>query len=201
MIFIYNENYLPHAEKALASLFDIGLGLMPVNEFTQAFLKSHVATAWENGNPNYLAGKSGTEMMEEITHNPMNDIQYSFDRSAAYWCGYVYCHAQWSLGCSFQRLLTAMPIEELLQLYPALHEADVTKSIDLIRKRFYPEHNLKTWRNKRNLSQSELSRISGVNLRTIQAYEQGHAEIRKAQYVTLVCLARALTCEVSDLVA
>lgn len=201
MIHAYNENYLSRAGKTMGALFDSGLMSMSAADFSTLFLHSRTAQAWEKGNPTYLAGKSGDELLEEITGQEAQERTHSYDRSAAYWCGYVYCYAQWYFGCSFDRLLSVISVDELLQLYPALHEADISKVLSMIHHRLYPESALKTWRQKRQLSQSQLARISGVNLRSIKAYEQGDLDIGKAQYETLASLASTLSCEVRDIIS
>lgn len=61
------------------------------------------------------------------------------------------------------------------------------------------EPKLKTIRENRGLSQSELSMQSGVNLRSIQMYEQKVNDIDKAQGHTLYKLSRVLGCNVEDL--
>ena len=59
--------------------------------------------------------------------------------------------------------------------------------------------NLKRIRESKNTSQSKLSDVSGVNLRTLQYYEQGYKDINKAQAITLYKLAQALECTIEDL--
>lgn len=59
--------------------------------------------------------------------------------------------------------------------------------------------NLKTIREDKGLSQSQLSELSGVNNRMIQHYEQGVKDINKAQGLTLQALAIALDCKIEDL--
>jgi transcriptional regulator with XRE-family HTH domain len=59
--------------------------------------------------------------------------------------------------------------------------------------------NLKELRTNRNLSQSKLSELSGVNARMIQYYEQGVKDINKAQGLTLQALAQALECKIEDI--
>ena len=49
------------------------------------------------------------------------------------------------------------------------------------------------------LSQSKLADEAGVSLRSIQMYEQRNKDINKAQALTVVKIARALGCEVEDL--
>ncbi|MBQ2578202.1 MAG: helix-turn-helix transcriptional regulator [Lachnospiraceae bacterium] len=49
------------------------------------------------------------------------------------------------------------------------------------------------------MSQRELAETSGVNIRTIQQYETGAKDINKASVQNVVAMARALHCDVEDL--
>ena len=60
--------------------------------------------------------------------------------------------------------------------------------------------NLKRIRQSLGMSQNQLSEISGVNVRMIQHYEQGFKDINKAQGITLYKLARALNCQIENLI-
>lgn len=201
MIHAYSELYLTGACRIMAALFDSALGTMTPSEFAGLFLDSTVAVSWEAGNPKYIAGKSGEEILEEITGRNLVVSTQPKDRSASYWCGHVYAYAQWYFGCRFAELFSAIPIEELLPLYTPLHEADISKTMNTFRRRLFPQPALKTWREKRNLSQSQLARISSVSLRSIKAYEQGDLDISKAGYETLWNLSRSLCCEVRELIS
>ena len=53
---------------------------------------------------------------------------------------------------------------------------------------------------KRGLSQAKLSEKSGVNLRSLQNYEQGHRKIETANLFTICRLAQALECSISDII-
>lgn len=59
---------------------------------------------------------------------------------------------------------------------------------------------LKKIREKKGLSQSQLARASGVNVRMIQHYEQGFKDIKKAQVMTVIALADALEVDVKDII-
>jgi transcriptional regulator with XRE-family HTH domain len=59
--------------------------------------------------------------------------------------------------------------------------------------------NLKNIRTQRGISQSKLSELSGISVRVIQSYEQGHRDINLANGVTLYKLAQALECSMEDL--
>lgn len=58
---------------------------------------------------------------------------------------------------------------------------------------------LKEYRIKRELSQSELSKLTGVNLRMIQFYETGFKNINHAHAETIFHLSKALSCNMEDL--
>lgn len=59
---------------------------------------------------------------------------------------------------------------------------------------------LKFAREQKGLTQAELAEKSGVNLRSIQNYEQGFKDINKAQVVTVLQLAEALECDVYEII-
>lgn len=58
---------------------------------------------------------------------------------------------------------------------------------------------LKTKREEKGLSQSQLSKASGISIRVIQNYESGHRSINKAQALIVWKLAEALECKVGDI--
>lgn len=59
---------------------------------------------------------------------------------------------------------------------------------------------LKFMRTDKGMSQSQLAEASGVNVRLIQAYEQGYKDINKAQVVTVLQLSEALDCDVYEII-
>lgn len=58
---------------------------------------------------------------------------------------------------------------------------------------------LQTIRKSSGLSQSQLADLSGVNLRSLQYYEQGAKDLNKAAAETVFALARALGCTMEAL--
>lgn len=59
--------------------------------------------------------------------------------------------------------------------------------------------NLKAVRESAGLSQSQLSKKSGVNVRTLQSYERGAKNIDGAKLETLLDLSAALECKIPDI--
>lgn len=59
--------------------------------------------------------------------------------------------------------------------------------------------NLQEYRKMRKISQSELAKQTGVNVRTLQDYEQGRKDINQAAAITVYKLSEALGCSVWEL--
>ena len=88
-------------------------------------------------------------------------------------------------------------------MYHILHEADITKVVEIIDERtkeFFPETNLKRLRKIYGCTQSELSKISGASLRSIQMYEQRNKDINKASLETVYRISKAIGCTIEDLI-
>lgn len=77
---------------------------------------------------------------------------------------------------------------------------DIMKAVNLIKNHLPLEPTFKLLRKKRQLSQDELSKISGGTLRIIRAYEQRKLDISKVQGETLYNLARTFDCSMEDLI-
>lgn len=50
------------------------------------------------------------------------------------------------------------------------------------------------------LSQRQLAEKAGISVRTLQHYEIGDKDIRKAAVVTVLALANALDCDINDII-
>lgn len=59
---------------------------------------------------------------------------------------------------------------------------------------------LKHYRDKTQLSQSQLAEKAGISVRTLQDYEQGRKPLEGARAITVLTLARILGCTVEDLI-
>lgn len=59
--------------------------------------------------------------------------------------------------------------------------------------------NLKEMREAKGFSQNQLATKTGLNVRTLQAYERGGNDINGAKLKTLAVLALNLGCKISDI--
>ena len=55
-------------------------------------------------------------------------------------------------------------------------------------------------RQEAKLSQSQLAKKSGISLRTLQHYEIGDKDIRKAAVEKVIALADALECDIKEII-
>ena len=194
MIYAYQEMYLSKAQAMLGDAFDYAVNVCNIsgNDFTKLFLASSASERMENGEISYIAGKSGGEI-EPCVH---------FERTKEYWIGWAIAYYQWYSDRKYSEILKAVPYENLEKMYYTLHEADISKFVDIMDSRmteFFSETNLKRIRMIYGFTQKELANNSGVTLRSIQMYEQGHKNINKASAETLYRLSKILGCTMEDL--
>ncbi len=208
MMHAYNPIYLSKVSRAVGNMLHDAVYVFEINgnDFLQQFIQSGIAEEIENGNPKYIAGKSGLELFLEVMEKttgtvPDTDLIESYDRSDVYWVGWMLTHYQWYSGRSFKTIIDTVSFDDLCSLYGTLHEADIQKSYEVMDAHFADSGSkLKTLRKQCGLTQEELSDASGVALNTIRAYEQKSKDLGKAQLEIVMNLARALKCDVSDLI-
>ena len=174
--------------------------------FLRQFIQSRIAQEIENGNPKYLAGCSGHEMLLEVTERTTGESPEPlhieiFERSSAYWAGWILARYQWYSGKSFKEILDTLSFETLLRLYATLHEEDEQNAYEVFDKwMITKEPALQKVRRRRKMTQEALAEKSGVSVNTIRAYERGSKDIGKAQIDILDKLAKALRCDIKELI-
>ncbi|MGN0534791.1 MAG: helix-turn-helix domain-containing protein [Eubacterium sp.] len=190
----------------LGEMFDFAVNNCKLNgdEYWDMFICSGIAQQFENNNPKFVAGKSG----EEIVHDVLSIVGKSVNetsvlprlgRTPEYWVGWALSQYQYEEKLSYKSIHQIVNFDELINMYKTLHEAPIEKFIEVLNsKKNNCQTNLKLQRERMGLSQSQLADLSGVNVKTIQAYEQRQKEIKSAKYETLQKLSSALGCEISD---
>lgn len=209
MIHAYQEIYLSKAQAVLGEAFDYAVNTCSISgeNFIKQFIVSSVSKKMENGEPAYLAGKSGIELVKDIaletTGKELTEVPPDrLDRSTEYWIGWAIAYYQWWSGRKFNAIFKAFTFDELQKMYYTLHEADISKFVDTADERIkevYPETNLKRIRMAYGCTQAELAKKSGVSLRSIQMYEQRNKDINKANADTLYRISKVLGCSMEDL--
>lgn len=174
----------------------------------KCFVISGFADRFGQGDPSVVAGISGTELYISIMEKcgasrewPKALVRYDTDEY--YWIGYIMAMLQWRTGLPFRMIFNEIKAEDLLKTYPALHTASDDRAVDslveLLEQRSAISR-LQRYRKLVGLTQAGLARAANVNLRTLQQYEIGDKDIRKASADKVISLANVLHCRPEDII-
>ena len=210
MTHAYDEQYLSDAMNNLGEMMDYAVNTchFEINEFFDMFLVSDLAVQFAKGTPRVVSGMSGVELAMEIVRKSgaadvdLPDAEAEYDRSPEYWCGWIVAFYQWYTGVSFREISQIVSMTEIRKMYPTLHEASELKFVDTVNaiaRRKKPPTKLRMLRKACGYSQKELAEKSGVNLRTLQEYDNRAMDINRATGGTLIALSKVLGCQVEDL--
>jgi len=208
-IHAYSDDYLTSAQRILGDMLDFAVNTydMDIDKFFEMFLVSDVSRQFETGNPTYVAGKTGCELVKEIIRDSgilMEDYpdEMYLDKSPEYWAGWALAYYQWYYGRTFSKIYRAVSMKEIQRMYEVYHEMDLVhfvERLDVLWNLCYPETNLKRIRNLSGLSQQQLADLSGVSVRQIQLFEQRQRDINQTRAIDILKLSRVLGCKNEDL--
>lgn len=209
MIHAYQEIYLNNAQSALGEAFDYAVNTCNISGavFIKLFTVSSISKRMENGEPTLLAGKSGIEIASDVVFETTGkrldkEPQEHLGRSKEYWIGWAVAYYQWFSGRKYSDIFTVLSFDDLQKMYYTLHEADISKFVDIVDERIkerFTETNLKRIRTSYGCTQAELANRAEVSLRSIQMYEQRQKDINKASVETVHRIAKVLGCTIEDL--
>ena len=211
MSYAYNEMYLSDAMMNLGEMTEYAhdaFGVDP-DRALRYFIISGYAERFEVGDPAVVSGTSGTELYIysaekccaglSVWPNPI----VKYETEEYYWLGYILALFQWKTGYSFGSILSKVKAKDILRLYPALHTVAEDNAVDVI-LRIYRETSqlsrIQEYRKRLGMTQAQLAKASGVNIRTLQQYEAGTKSVKKAAAETVFSLAAALECQPEELI-
>ncbi len=209
MICAYDKSYVDEAMNNLGDAFDYAVNEcgIEIESFYDLFVSCEIARRFDSGDPKYLVGMSGIELAYEVMDLVNIEIEKPkpkvvYDRSMEYWVGWILAYYQWKTGRRLKDIGKHLSANEIVKLYPTLHEASEDKFVDVVNKiisRNKGTTNLRQIRMDAGYTQKELADKSGVTLRMIQQYEQRVKDINKSSVASICALARVLGCGVDDL--
>jgi len=195
------------------------------------FIESGMAHEFEHRNPVYGLGKSGIELSDFIVEQVLGVA--TVDESAlvethaescipcqvsctknpgsagqrhdpwASWIGEMLVFYQMKSGCSYRRIVEALPYDRLVELAIVYaSEATPESFAEILDERIAEQpriSHLQKLRAAAKLSQAQLAKRARVSLRAIQQYEQGSKNINHAQAAALYRIAFVLDCTIEDL--
>ena len=210
MIHAFQEIYLSNAQSSLGETFDYAVNTckIPGADFIKLFTVSSISKRMENGEPTILAGKSGIEIASDVVFETTGKRldkepqEQHLGRSKEYWIGWAVAYYQWFSGRKYSDIFTVLSFDDLQKMYYTLHEADISKFVDIVDenvKEHFKETNLKRIRTSYGCTQAELAKRAEVSLRSIQMYEQRQKDINRASVETINRIAKVLGCTIEDL--
>ena len=206
MTHAYDENSVEYAMDNLGTALDYSVNFLKYDgqEFLDLFRISGIANEFANGNPKYIAGITGRNLADEVYAKcgkqiAITEDEVNGDYSPEYWCGWILAYYQWETGISFKKILSVLTFDMLIHSYGVLHEADISKAVEVFDNVVHSETFLARMRKKRGFSQSELAKAANVSIRSIQLYEQRKNNINNAQYNNLKDIAGVLHCKIEDI--
>lgn len=123
----YGVMYLEDATRILGEAFGYAADFLKVDmtKFTQAFIDSGIAHAFESRSPKYITGMSGAELALRvlgIKYFPVDPSMTGFP-GRAYWCGWILAYFQWRTHIPFKDILPVLNYDFLYHVYNPLHKA------------------------------------------------------------------------------
>lgn len=213
MAYAYNGNIVPVVQNLIGGMLDFstyGLGY-ELSDFFSLFLDSKYCRRVESADSATVMGKSGIELCYDITGHEYiaaekMDIYTSHaisGRSREYWTGWTLAYYQWITSFSYTEINDIKGIDDIASMYDVYHEMDISHFVERINEIYKiknPESRLKKMRQNAGLSQSAVSELTGIPLKTIQQYEQRRKNINNASVDYLISLSRVLKCDIELLV-
>lgn len=206
----YDESYLSRARITLGSMLHFAVYDLEreISAFYENFISSGLSRRFGHGEPKVTVGMSGAELANEVIYKTTGrecEICPTpiYDKSPEYWTGWALAYYEWYKNISFEEINRIVPITDVVRLYNPLHEADITKFVDIMDERIdktLRRDRLARLRTYACLTQRALAENSGVSVRMIEQYEQGKKDLNKASAETVYKLSKVLGCTMEELI-
>jgi hypothetical protein len=206
----YSDLYIEDAMCNMANLVDYVVNDLhrDADEFFQLFNASGIAREFGHGNPKYVSGMSGQELVLETyfvmgLREELPEQVFRAKHTPEHWYGRMLAYAQWKTSAEFCDILKYRPCANLADYYVTYHDKTDDRFVEQLCIEMQQvdtrETNLAFYRRMRAYSQRLLSEKSGVSLRAIQQYEQRQKSINKAAAESVLALSESLGCTPEDL--
>ena len=205
----YGDVYLNEAKRHLGTATDYLVNACGFAADMVGYLYANNPTAelFSRGDPGIVAGMSGIELGQRLFRETraVEDAPppvRSVSKSPEYWGGWALAHFQWYWCKTFRWIFARTSMSAIIAKYPVYHEMDISRFLEEFMEELASvktEPNLRRLRRAAGYSQSQLARLSGVNVRNIQLYEQRVQDINRAAAESLARLAGPLRCTIEDL--
>lgn len=201
MVYAYEEKYLTTIAEIVGDIFRKATCIedFEIDRFAQEFAKSEVAHAIEYGDLDYLVSEEIEDDIASLICNELSMEDCEDINSREYWVGYILVFIQRAVRRNFKEIFALYLCSRLLKDYDTYGDMDPIEMVKKIKQYISMGNKLKQFREKKKMTQQELSNNSNVTVKNIKAYEDGTVDISKAQGDTLFRLSRALGCTIEEL--
>ena len=209
MTHAYDITYLDDAMTSMGAMLDYAVNSCgeDLSEFYARFQTSGIADAFSKGNPKYVGGMSGIELATLVAYRTGATLPKKEDLidigSPEYWTGWSLAYLSWFLDMSFRSMQSqGLTAQSLRERHSVLHEADPSKTVRFAINRLKETTEgdlLKRTRRNAQMTQRQLSGITGIPLSVIRSYEQGKRSLKNAEAEKVRSICRALGCNAEDL--
>ena len=207
-MYAYDESYVEGAMIRLGDMLEyacLDLNYEP-DTFFKMFIMSGIARQFEIGDVSIVAGRSGPELAQMV----LTSVDHVKDfieptwreyRSDLYWCGWVLAYFQWHEKKTFKEIWNVISIRMMQKMYPTLHEADISKTVDIMSGMLISDKktSVQNLRLTRGMTQQELADEAHMTVSQLQRLEYGERKVENLSLKTALALAKALGVEVSEL--
>lgn len=201
MVYAYEEKHLTTIAEIVGDIFRKATCIedFEIDRFAQEFAKSEVAHAIEYGDLDYLISEEIEDDIASLICSEPNKEYCEDINSREYWVGYILVFIQRAVRRNFKEIFALYLCSRLLKDYDTYGDMDPIEMVKKIKQYISMGNKLKQFREKKKMTQQELSSNSNVTVKNIKAYEDGTVDISKAQGDTLFRLSRALGCTIEEL--
>lgn len=201
MVYAYEEKHLTTIAEIVGDIFRKATCIedFEIDRFAQEFAKSEVAHAIEYGDLDYLISEEIEDDIASLICSEPNKEYCEDINSREYWVGYILVFIQRAVRRNFKEIFALYLCSRLLKDYDTYGDMDPIEMVKKIKQYISMGNKLKQFREKKKMTQQELSNTSNVTVKNIKAYEDGTVDISKAQGDTLFRLSRALGCTIEEL--
>ena len=144
----YPKYYLDAAMENLGNYFEYGvIGChIDADDLAQLFIQSYLARPFSMGLVRYNVGTTGRGLLcraFRAVNRPTDSIPF-FNKIAIspfYWAGMSVAYYQWYRNTTLENIWQAVPMSRIVQVYYPLHEAGLSKFVDVMDSLLQPSEN------------------------------------------------------------
>ena len=182
----YNLNVI---EDIFSRLFVLAVqSKMNLNSFTNKLERSSFIEDIEKMDLEDISNKTVSEIYKSVTGEEVIDNSYGVYNDA-FWCGSSYFKLHFKLNKPFSYLFLKLPLEQLVDVYPILHEMDISSLVSFFLDVEKKKTILRILCENKRCSLGELSKNTSISVHTLIKYNNSDDNLYKASFQNIIFIA------------